>query len=254
VAAGTAHAYLAVRYLVTAAAATVMALLQAHLADPTAGFAVVERLADTVLGALLAWGFSFLLPSWERRGLPRTVARVRAALARLTQEVLRFPGDAKAELALRLARREAYDALGNLAAMAQRTSVEPQHVRLPLQTLAELVTHSQHLLAQLAAVRLLLLRRADLLDRSTAAAELQAVAARMQRALLDPAVTGAGEGGGRSEGPQAGDEVPAPDVSLPLDLPQQDMMPWLRRRLRITEQAALRVRAAAKALHPRLAA
>lgn len=254
VAAGTAHAYLAVRYLVTAAAATVMALLQAHLADPTAGFAVVERLADTVLGALLAWGFSFLLPSWERRGLPRTVARVRAALARLTQEVLRFPGDAKAELALRLARREAYDALGNLAAMAQRTSVEPQHVRLPLQTLAELVTHSQHLLAQLAAVRLLLLRRADRLDRPIAAAELQAVAARMQLALLDAAVTGAGEGGGRSEGPQAGDEVPAPDVSLPLDLPQQDMMPWLRRRLRITEQAALRVRAAAKALHPRLAA
>src|SRR5690606_36278759 len=54
VATGVAHAFALRRYLITAVAATLMALLQAHLADPAAGFAIAERLADTVLGAALA--------------------------------------------------------------------------------------------------------------------------------------------------------------------------------------------------------
>ncbi|HEX2009470.1 MAG TPA: FUSC family protein, partial [Roseateles sp.] len=49
---GLAHGFALERYLVTAVAATVMALLQQHLVHPEAGFPVVERLADTLLGAL----------------------------------------------------------------------------------------------------------------------------------------------------------------------------------------------------------
>ena len=51
---GTAHAFVVRRYWLAAAAATVMALLQAQLMHPAGGLTVAERVADTVLGALSA--------------------------------------------------------------------------------------------------------------------------------------------------------------------------------------------------------
>jgi uncharacterized membrane protein YccC len=149
VAVGLAHSYATARYVVTATAATVMALLQAHLAYPLGGFAVPERLADTVLGALLAWSFSYMLPFWERRGVSRIAAGVARALAALARQVLRWPEEPASEAALRLARREVYDALGSVATTAQRTSAEPQRVRVPLAALATLLTQSHALLAHL---------------------------------------------------------------------------------------------------------
>ena len=72
----TAHAFALQRYWVTATAATVMALLQAHLVNPGGGLAIGERIADTLLGAALAWAFCYVLPAWERRRLPLAVDRV----------------------------------------------------------------------------------------------------------------------------------------------------------------------------------
>src|SRR6202012_2142619 len=62
VASGIAHAYFGVRYSVTAAAAAVMALLQAHLAVPDGGFSTFERFGDTVAGALACWAGAYVLP------------------------------------------------------------------------------------------------------------------------------------------------------------------------------------------------
>ena len=126
---GIAHAFVAQRYGLTATAATatattVMALLQSHLVDPPGGFAIAERLADTVLGAALAWGFSYVLPWWERRRLPRAIARVLTELYSYASHVLDAePGDAVEQ---RLARRRAYDTLSALAAAVQRSAVEPK--------------------------------------------------------------------------------------------------------------------------------
>ena len=78
---GTAHAYVNRRYRVAATAATLMALLQPLMLAPGSNPAIVERLADTVLGAILAWLFSFVLPSWERAAVPRLAEQLRAALA-----------------------------------------------------------------------------------------------------------------------------------------------------------------------------
>jgi uncharacterized membrane protein YccC len=128
---GTAHAYVNVRYRVAATAATLMALLQPLLLMPGSGPAVGERLADTVLGALLAWAFCFVLPSWERRGLVRQCAQLATALARHADNVLRWAATPQQQLAQRLSRQQAYAALGALAAAAQRNSVEPLHVRMP---------------------------------------------------------------------------------------------------------------------------
>ena len=231
-----AHSFVMQRYLVTAAAATVMALLQAHLAAPEAGFAVPERLADTLLGALLAWGFSYVLPAWEKGGLVRTVVRLTRAQAALAQQVLMWPQGAKADVALRLARREVYDALGGVAAVAQRTSAEPQSVQVPLYALAGLMANSHALLAHLAAVKLMLGRRAAELDRAEADAALRGAAAEVAQRLdaVEQKL---------ALPPDGGDAHP-----LPAEPADDALMPWLHRRLQLTSHSAAQVAQSARAL------
>jgi uncharacterized membrane protein YccC len=226
------------RYIVTAAAASVMALLQAHLANPGAGFAVPERLADTVLGALLAWAFSYVLPSWERRAMPRTVTRVERALAELARQTLRWPDGDTAQVKLRLARREVYEALGVLAAAAQRTAVEPEGVRVPLEALAALLRHSHALLAHLAAARALLARRSGEMERAEGVATLEGALADIGGQLE------ARRGAGAVE--LIPDEEPP---GLPAGMPAVALQPWLERRLRLARRSAARVRASATELH-----
>jgi uncharacterized membrane protein YccC len=127
VAVSLAHSFAVERYLVTASAATVMALLQAHLAQPAIGFPISERLADTVLGALMAWAFCFVLPSWERRALPRTLPRLLMALRAYADAALEPPDPARPErsVAQRLTRRQAYDALACWPPAAQRLRAAP---------------------------------------------------------------------------------------------------------------------------------
>ncbi|MDE2453017.1 MAG: FUSC family protein, partial [Burkholderiales bacterium] len=131
---GTGHAFVAQRYWLTATAATVMALLQSHMVDPANGFAIAERLADTVLGAALAWAFSYVLPAWERRRLPRAVERVLAALRDYAGQAL--DGQRADAVEQRLARRRGYDALGALAASLQRSRFEPRQVQVPVPEVA----------------------------------------------------------------------------------------------------------------------
>ncbi|MDP9046451.1 MAG: FUSC family protein, partial [Pseudomonadota bacterium] len=80
-AAAIAHGFAQVRYLVAATAATVLALVQGHVLHTAGGFALYERLADTLIGTALAWLFSYVLPAWEQRQMPALLVRLRAALA-----------------------------------------------------------------------------------------------------------------------------------------------------------------------------
>jgi uncharacterized membrane protein YccC len=238
-AAGIAHAFVAALYGVTATAATVMALLQAQMAHAFGSQVVIERLADTVLGALLAWAFSYVLPSWERQSIARVVTRVQGALATLTREVLQPKTGEQADLQLRLARREAYEALGALAAVAQRTSVEPQHVRVSMENVASLHAHGHSLLAHLASVKTMLVRRADELD-----------PAETQRALAEALANIAQWLVGR---PGTADTLPetvpvAGESGLPDRLPAEAPQPWLSRRLQMATLAAARAAQAARLL------
>ena len=236
---GVAHAFVNVRYLVTATAATMMALLQAHMAHPAGGFAIGERLADTVLGALLAWAFCYVLPAWERRSLARLVARVQEAARVLMVEVLRWPEPGHSDLALRLARREFYEAIGSIAASAQRSAAEPTRVQLPLPAMATLLTRCHVLLAQLSAVRTLLERRRERLDEAAARRALDEAAAAIDAVLSAdraPADTAAIQR-----------ESPA-DPGLRWPGPQAALLPWLQRRLQLVAHGAQGVQEAAAAV------
>ncbi|WP_326533474.1 FUSC family protein [Pseudorhodoferax sp.] len=230
---GVAHAFVNVRYLVTATAATMMALLQAHMAHPAGGFAIGERLADTVLGALLAWAFCYVLPAWERRSLALVVARVQQAARALVAEALRWPEPGQSDLALRLARREFYEAIGSIAASAQRSHAEPTRVQLPVPAMATLLTRCHVLLAQLSAVRTLLERRRERLDEPSARQALVAAQAEVEGVLAGRAEAGVGG---------------LADAALGWPAPQAPLLPWLQRRLQLVVQGARGVRQASAAV------
>ncbi len=256
VAVGIAHSFTTARYLVTAAAASVMALMQAHMAAPDAhSFGVFERIADTIMGAALAWGFSYVWPWWERRGIAKLNDRVLKSLRTLTSEVMRLPDPAQPELKLRLARREVYEAVGAIASAAQRTGAEPERVQVPMYALAEMLTRCHVLMAQLVAVRLLLARRGAQLEREVARKALTEACVALHHALDNPTVGTSPQRGapGAAGAPVVvSGTVPSEDVdhtAVPAALPDSAVLPWLRRRLQLATRAARRVGLAAQALN-----
>jgi uncharacterized membrane protein YccC len=252
---GIAHSFTTARYLVTAAAASVMALMQAHMAAPdAANFGVAERIADTVMGAALAWGFSYVWPWWERRGIGKLNDRVLTSLRALTSEVMHLPDPGKPDLKLRLARREVYEAVGAIASAAQRTSAEPESVRVPMYALAEMLTRCHVLMAQLVAVRLLLARRGAQLEGEVAQKVLTDACVALNHALDNPGVGTSPQRGapGAAGAPVVvSGTVPSEDIdhtAVPAALPDSAVLPWLRRRLQLATRAARRVGLAAQAL------
>jgi uncharacterized membrane protein YccC len=238
VALGTAHAFVIQRYWLTATAASVMALLQSHLVNPEAGFAIAERVGDTFLGALLAWSFSYVLPSWERKSVPEAIRRVLRELRGYADHSLRAgSGNAVDE---RLARRNAYESLAALGAALQRSRVEPKGVRLPVRQIVTLLDHGERFMAHLSLVRHSLARLDD-------AAELPRIESALAEAVsaldacLDLRAPVAAPAGAAGE--QDVDELEL----LPAQPPTHDTVPWLSRRLsRLVDEAA-RIRAAADA-------
>lgn len=236
---GTAHAYVNRRYRVAATAATLMALLQPLMLAPGSDPAVVERLADTVIGAGLAWLFSFVLPSWERAALPRLAAQLRGALARHAGNMLRWQPGADEQLAQRLSRQQAYTALAALAAAAQRTRVEPESVRLPDAEIESALSHGYRLMALLGAVQVQVQRRVDRLD-----------AARAEPALAEArtACVQALQGEATAALPA---EPPDGDAGAwPEHVGQLDLTPWLLRRLRLCRSEARELVTALHQLQP----
>ncbi|WP_197047152.1 FUSC family protein [Paucibacter sp. KBW04] len=252
---GVAHAYVNQRYRVAATAATLMALLQPLLlaAGQGHGPAVGERLADTVIGALLAWAFCFVLPSWEYRSLQRLNQQLRAALGRHARNVLQWAPTAEQQLAQRLSRQQAYTALAALAAAAQRTRVEPRSVHLPEAQIEAVLSHGYRLMALLGALQQLLSRRRERLDAAQAPLDLAASVPGLlhslrqcdagERALLPERV-------GNEAEDIADAELAA--AAWPEHLSQQDLSPWLRRRLALARREAALLSAAIESLHEAL--
>jgi len=239
---GVAHAFAIRRYLVTAIAATVLALVQAHLlnAGVSPAFEVVERISDTLIGVGIAWAFSYVLPSWERTQIPALVARTLAAQAGHAQQALALGQlravDNTAELGWRLARREVYDSLSALVQATQRSLSEPRAVRPPLGQLERLLAHSYQLLAQLTAVKTMLLQRRGRLQPDQIQGPLQEAAGELQATL-----TGRAPAPGHVVADEAAARGP---VALPD--PLEDLNPWLVRRLQLAGGIAHEVRTAAE--------
>ncbi|WP_431111626.1 FUSC family membrane protein [Variovorax paradoxus] len=245
-----AHSFAVRRYLITAVAATVLGLLQAHMLNTGAApiFALFERIADTLIGAAVAWGFCYVLPSWERGQIPALVARTLTAQARHARLALGLGQlqavDSSPELEWRLARREAYDSLSALVQATQRSLSEPRAVQPPLEPLEHLQAHSYQLLAQLSAVKSMLVLRRDRLTPGEIEGPLARTAQRIETAI----------GSAPTTGPSLPESPGSTTVGGPIPLPDpfdNDISPWLLRRLDLATALATQLRDdAARILQP----
>jgi hypothetical protein len=178
-----------------------------------------------LLGASIAWAFSYLLPSWERTRIADLVQRTLAAQARHAREALGLwqlqAVDNEPELRWRLARREVYDSLSALVQATQRSLSEPRAVRPPLEPLGRMLAYSYQLQAQLTTVKTMLLQRRGRLAHAHIEGPLR------QSALALDAILGQAQ----ALGP---DVVATAATSDSLVLPDpfdSDLTPWLLRRL-----------------------
>jgi uncharacterized membrane protein YccC len=244
---GIAHAFAPKRYFVTAVAGTILGLLQSHLlqASGSTAFDVLERIADTLIGCGIAWAFSYLLPSWEKKQIPSLVSRTleaQANHARKSLALLPAHGDRdSSELDWRLARREVYDSLSALVQATQRSLVEPRAVRPALEPLGRMLAHSYQLIAQLTAIKGMLLLRRERLDLDQIGAPLEQAGKTVEETL--GAVTPPDE---RED--IGGTYLSAGPVEL-MDPLRGDLSPWLLRRLDLSIEIARKLRAEAEHVH-----
>ncbi|BDT70273.1 hypothetical protein os1_44660 [Comamonadaceae bacterium OS-1] len=254
---GLAHAFALRRYLFTCIFATLAGLLQAHLllvgVAPT--FAIFERLGDTLLGAALAWLFSYVLPAWERSQLPGLVRRSLQAQLQHAKLALELGEPAQAsDLPWRLARREAYDSLSALTLATQRSLAEPDEVRPPLAPLEAVQARSYQLLAQLTAIKSLLLLRRSQLDMAVATPALQAAA---QQITLELTAAPKKETAPAWQEVKVDEEVPSaaaqPFQPRPDPTAVDDLTPWLLRRLTLATAMARELQQAASLAQQRKA-
>ncbi|MBV9418985.1 MAG: hypothetical protein JO348_04365, partial [Alphaproteobacteria bacterium] len=155
---GISHAFGAVNYRVTAASASVSALLLLHFLQPHAPHLLSERIVDTLIGAALSYVFGFLLPSWERNELPRTIQNLLKADRDFAREAMQRP---RVEQAYRLARKRLFDAVAALSGAIRRIADEPNTRKDTLARLNALLSANYLLLSDLTSMQVLFAMRAS---------------------------------------------------------------------------------------------
>lgn len=154
-----AHGFVLINYRVTAAAGAVLALIQGHLFSPSEAPALIdaaERLGDTVIGATLAWAFSYVWPAWEAQQLPRLATRLLRAQAHYARHALHWHEVHAGSAQRSHARREVYDVVWLLMQSLQRMGKEPRHLQDWAPSLERVLIHSHRVTSHLAAVKGLL--------------------------------------------------------------------------------------------------
>ncbi|QSI75560.1 FUSC family protein [Niveibacterium microcysteis] len=221
-----AHAFVTVQYRVTSIAACVMGLLQLQLLVPNSPFVLTERVIDTIIGALIALGFAFVLPAWERRSLPQLMKRVRETAANYADAAL---DPQLGPLAYRLARKQAQDALAALSQATARMLDEPASHQIALPPLHGTVSSAYLLGAQLASVRFMLDQRTADFDPPRRDALLTEGRRELARILAQPAAH------------DAPPHDPVAVDSSPDDMRELDVHILLQRRLAAAREDAQRL-------------
>ena len=239
-----AHGYALRDYRITAASGALLALLQAHLFTPShhpALFVAGERLADTLIGAGLAWAFSYVLPSWEQGRLPALVRRLLIAQARYAHHVLRWHQQHARSTQRSHARREVYDVLWLLAQALERMKKEPKRVRSRDVELETVLIRSHRLISHLAGIKGLLTTRQGELDPDLIQPALQRTEQALESLLT-------------MKSDMDDTALPAPpeanaDIVLALPADHAAPGPWLLHRLEQTVDEARTLAKAAKAVN-----
>lgn len=148
-------AFSTIKYRYTAIAACVQVLIQINLLLPGSQTVVGERLVDTVIGGIIASIFSFVLPSWEYRAIPRLVENVlqanRKYISATRDLLLRKTPD---DFAYRIQRKQFMDNLSALISSSQRMLDEPRSRHRAVDNLSRFIVQNYLVAAHVAAARI----------------------------------------------------------------------------------------------------
>jgi uncharacterized membrane protein YccC len=228
--------FLYIKYRYTAIAASMQALLLIGLTVPDGASAIEERLLDTLLGALIATFFSYVLPSWEYWNLPalvRAVADANRKYVAATADLLL--GRTVDDFRYRVRRKCFMDNLANLSAALGRMLDEPTAKQRAPAELNRFTVQNYLLMAHVAALRLLLLRYADNMPRTEVGTALENAFASMNSTL------------GAAPPAEAPAEVPASSGRTAWNAAWPGWAP-LQRRLHLLQQDAAQVALSSAAL------
>jgi uncharacterized membrane protein YccC len=218
------------RYRYAAVAVSVMILLQMYLIAPGNDNLIMERLVDTVVGAVVATVFSFVLASWEYQSLPRLVSAVLEVNRRYMQASFDLlQGKGKDDFAYRIERKRLMDSLAALSSALVRMLDEPSSKQRAVEDINLFIVQNYLLVAHVAALRAILRRHAKELP----AAQVNAMLAESHDQVVDVLEHALAErnptvGAAAS---QSGDDEQVPWSGWPL----------VQRRIRLLQQDAVKI-------------
>lgn len=180
-----APAFLHVKYRYTAVAVSMQILLLINLTVPNASHAIGERLLDTLIGTLIATFFSYVLPNWEYRALPRLLDGVLKASEQYIDASRKLlQGRASDDFLYRISRKRFMDSLANLSAALGRMLDEPADKHRATAELNRFTVQNYLLVSHFAALRLLLQRHKQGLPQEAVNAVLDQVCEEVRAALV----------------------------------------------------------------------
>jgi uncharacterized membrane protein YccC len=147
------HSFVRLNYRLASAGASVTALLSLHLVNPAVPSPILERVADTLIGAAIAHLFSYVLPRWEFDEAPRLAAGLLRQMSAFANVAL---SPEAADQDYRMARKDMIEAIAALSDSAARMGGEPQTRRRGLDEMAIMLIAAGELSAKISAVRLAL--------------------------------------------------------------------------------------------------
>jgi uncharacterized membrane protein YccC len=167
-------AFVQIKYRYTAIAASMQILLQISLLLPGSTHVVSERLLDTLVGAVIATLFSFVLPTWEYRSLPRLLRNVlQAGVAYVGAARDLLQDKMESDFVYRLRRKQFTDHLAALSAALMRMKDEPPGKQRAVEEINQFILQNYLVAAQIAAIRLLLRNHRQSLPRDSVNAWLE---------------------------------------------------------------------------------
>lgn len=158
-----APAFTYIKYRYTAIAASVQILMLLNLLVPAGHQGVIgERLIDTVIGVVIATLFSYVLPAWEYRDLPKLLRNVLKSSQRyLTASRDMLEGKVKDDFFYRVCRKGFMDSLAALISALVRMMDEPATKHRAVKELNRFIVQNYLVAAHIAALRLMLRRHQE---------------------------------------------------------------------------------------------
>lgn len=138
-----AYSFLKLQYFVSVTAVTVYVIMSLHFLNPgTLKSSLNDRVIDTLIASLIAWLVSgFVLQSWEYKTIGNQIKKAMEANRNyFLKSAAIFTGDAIDAVAFKIARKDAFVALANLADSFQKMLAEPKEKQPKMEYYHQLVT------------------------------------------------------------------------------------------------------------------